>query len=69
MAKKREKILVYRVDEDQWMWPYCISRMSVATSYYQLFSKTHALRSARAFADKFKVPPEVVVEGEEDGKA
>jgi len=60
MAKKREKIKVYPWNGQQnWCWDFW-TRAWEACSEKQNMTKPAALRSARAFADKFKVPPDVV---------
>jgi len=66
MAKQCEKIVVYSIGDGQWMWTYSNSRGErVATSYYEYSRRSDALRSARAYARKFIVPPLVIVEDNE----
>jgi len=72
MAKCDQIKVRYDEDERHWDWAGQIGDFGDSASVESnrvCPTKEEALRSARAFAAKFKVPPEVVVEGEEDGKA
>jgi len=62
MAKRRERIIVFETPNGMWRWVY-------EKPIVPQMTKPGAISSARAFARKFVNPPDVVVEGEEDGKA
>jgi hypothetical protein len=65
----REKILVRQRYSTEWQWqmdtPQAYVRCIGSGGSFTFQAKAGALRSARAFAAKFKVQPDVVVEGEE----
>jgi len=60
---KREKIVVWEYT-DGWVWEYDSSNATTVCRSISSWPKDRpsALRSARAFAAKFKHPPDVVVE-------
>jgi len=71
MAKMRDRIVVVFHDggatcPSYWEWDYFVKGVTCNSPGYH--NKARALYSARAFAARFVNPPEVTVEGEDDGK-
>ena len=60
---KREKIVVWEYT-DGWVWEYDSSNSTTICRSIRSWpnDRPSAVTSARRFADKFKVPPEIVVE-------
>ena len=64
MAKKRDRIVFKRHCVGYWDWQWLTPDLFSAFGVKESKSKKIAIADARKFADKFKIPPDVVVEEE-----